>query len=98
MIINKTYRSDMNGIQGKFKVVTYIGSDALKWEGREDVKNWIKESLGKVVESHQGKKGLVIGFEDNEVFADYYLIIYLPSENKLSYELVVTILPDDKQI
>lgn len=34
-----------------------------------------------------GHKGIIIGFEDNNQFFDYYYIVYIPELNKVEYQL-----------
>ena len=34
-----------------------------------------------------GHKGIIIGFEDNNQFFDYYYIVYVPELDKVIYQL-----------
>lgn len=34
-----------------------------------------------------GRKGVIIGFEDNNQFFDYYYIVYVPELDKVVYQL-----------
>lgn len=34
-------------------------------------------------------EGIIIGFEINQRFCDYYYMVYVPSSNKVEYELAI---------
>lgn len=51
-----------------------------------------KDLLGKEVRGtdcvvDSGHKGIIIGFEDNNQFFDYYYIVYVPELDKVVYQL-----------
>lgn len=79
----------IDGIPGEYKITRYYGKDALGCTDREDVNQFIKEWLGKDCITVGGKRGVVIGFEDNEPWCDYYLIVYIPETQETLYELDV---------
>lgn len=75
----------------EFKITRYYGEDALKITDNKKLSNLAKKYLYKDVEIF-GEKGVVIGVEDNEAFADYYLIVYRPNEDKITFELTAELI------
>lgn len=65
--------------------IQYFGKDA---EDFLESINWHSDIdyLGKECTTKHGI-GIIIGFEDNNLYNDYYYIIYLPQIDKVIYEL-----------
>lgn len=94
MIKENIETKDIYGNEGEFKVTQYYGNDAITFaecHKREDIKNWILSCLSKDC-NIRGEKGIVIGVEDNEVFIEYYLIVFIPETKEITYELSVDLI------
>lgn len=75
------------GLYGPGVDTRYFGDDAKNF--LENI-NWHEKSeyIGKeCITSHEGKRGIIIGFEDSQCAADYYYIVFIPDEKKIVYEL-----------
>ena len=88
MIVERIQNKNLYGDTGEWKVTQYLGEDALKVENPKVI-DLIKKYLGKDVRGDKGRKGVVIGWEDNEPFLDYYYIVYYPDKEEVGYELSV---------
>lgn len=64
----------------------YFGKDAGDF--LENI-NWHSDIqyLGKECTTKKGKQGIIVGFEDNHAFDDYYYIIYDIEDRITVYEL-----------
>lgn len=64
----------------------YFGKDA---ENFLESINWHTEIeyLGKECITSKNKQGIIVGFENNQCFSDYYFIIYCPKDKSIFYEL-----------
>lgn len=84
MIVSSPFDKDLLG----HEVTSYYGLSALQavinHDGiRQDISKYLFRDC--VVDS--GHKGIIIGFEDNNQFFDYYYIVYVPELDKVVYQL-----------
>lgn len=93
MIIETTYSKDLIGSKdssGNFIGginISYYGDAALQAEVSLDIKNDIEKFLYKDCVTTHGYEGVIIGFDINNQFLDYYYIVYVPELNRVTYEL-----------
>lgn len=97
MILKEFSDTDYYGNYGGFESIRYIGRDALGCSNREDVNKAIEDSLFKDCITEDGYKGVVIGFEDNSIFYEYYYIVYVPSTGKIQYETKIRLSSNSKK-
>lgn len=65
---------------------SYWGISALQ-AGHDDIRQDISKYLFRDCVVDSGHKGIIIGFEDNNQFFDYYYIVYVPELDKVVYQL-----------
>lgn len=84
MIIKTSYDKDLleNEIRGTN--TSYYG--ALQ-ACQDDIRQDIAKCLFKDCVVDSGHKGIIIGFEDNNQFFDYYYIVYVPELDKVVHQL-----------
>lgn len=72
-------------------VIQYFGEDIENIEIREEIKERIKKYMYKEcsvkLEADCTEQGIIIGFEDNLAFNDYYYIVYVPAKEMTYYML-----------
>lgn len=81
------YPFDEGGLLERPGVNTqYFGKDA---EDFLESINWHSDIdyLGKECITDEGKRGIIVGFEDSESAMDYYFIVFIPKTGEVSYEL-----------
>ena len=88
MIIERIENKNLHGDTGEWKVTQYFGEDALKIKNPKVI-DLIKKYLGKDIRNDKGRRGIVIGWENNEPYLDYYYIVYYPDKEEVGYELNV---------
>lgn len=82
MIIKTSYDKDLLGNEIRGTNTSYYGLSALQACQDDIAKCLFKDCVV------DGKyKGIVIGFEDNNQFFDYYYIVYVPELDKVVYQL-----------
>lgn len=71
--------------------IQYFGKQAQEFISlKENQMYFMKDSLYKECVTTKDKaKGIIIGFEDNIRWSDYYFIVFIPSQNKVVYELAM---------
>lgn len=88
MIITTSYDKDILGHEMKGPNTSYYGISALQAAiDHDEIRADIAKHLYKDCTTHEGNKGIIIGFEDNNQFFDYYYIVYVPQLNKVEYML-----------
>lgn len=87
MIIRKPFEKSISKYVKNGEDISYYGKDALLIDNKEIAKR-IKEHLYCDCITHTGNLGVIIGIEDSNSFLDYYYIIYVPSKDKIEYELI----------
>ena len=88
MIVKNSYDKDFLGREYPCDIIQFYGKDAIDCTEIEYVNDLIREVLFKDCITSRGEKGIVIGYEINEVWMDDYFIIFVPRTNELYYELV----------
>lgn len=86
MIIKTSYDKDLLGNEIRGTNTSYYGLSALQ-EYQDDIRQDIAKCLFKDCVVDGKYKGIVIGFEDNNQFFDYYYIVYVPELDKVVYQL-----------
>lgn len=88
MIHEDLYKVDIVGRDGEFPVTKYTGND--RPDENTQVLEWIEKMMHKDVKfSRMGKTlfGTVIGVEINHKMHDNYLMVYVPADHKIYFEL-----------
>ena len=81
MITEISYDKDLLGKEVRGTNTSYWGISALQaGHPPRYFKIFIQRLCG-------GHKGIIIGFEDNNQFFDYYYIVYVPELDKVVYQL-----------
>lgn len=83
MIIETNYDSDFLGREYPCKIIQYYGKDAIDCTENESLNDLIQEVLFKECITSRGERGIVIGFEINEVWMDDYFIVFVPGSNEI---------------
>lgn len=88
MVITTSYDKDILGHKIRGTNTSYYGISALQAVINHDgIRADIAKYLYKDCTTHEGHEGIIIGFEDNNQFFDYYYIVYVPELNKVEYQL-----------
>lgn len=82
MIVSSPFDKDLLGHEIRGVNTSYYGLSALQavinHDGiRQDIAKYMYRDC--IVDG--GRKGVIIGFEDNNQFFDYYYIVYVPELN-----------------
>lgn len=86
MIITTSYDKDILGHEVRGTNTSYYGISALQAViNHDEIRADIAKYLYKDCTTHDGHKGIIIGFEDNNQFFDY--IVYVPELDKVVYQL-----------
>lgn len=86
MILKKKFTKRINKERVNCENIQYYGRDAenflesIGWHSDIDY-------LGKECTTSKGKQGIIVGFEDNDDYSDYYFIVFIPETKHLYYEL-----------
>lgn len=88
MIVSSPFDKDLLGHEIRGVNTSYYGLSALQavinHDGiRQDIAKYMYRDC--IVDG--GRKGVIIGFEDNNQFFDYYYIVYVPELNTTVYQL-----------
>ena len=86
MITEISYDKDLLGKEVRGTNTSYWGISALQ-SGHDDIRQDISKYLFRDCVVDSGHKGIIIGFEDNNQFFDYYYIVYVPELDKVVYQL-----------
>lgn len=86
MITEISYDKDLLGKEVRGTNTSYWGISALQ-AGHDDIRQDISKYLFRDCVVDSGHKGIIIGFEDNNQFFDYYYIVYVPELDKVVYQL-----------
>lgn len=72
-----------------YPVRQYYGESCLNlpYGIREEFREDAKRYIGKECTVDKGYKGVIIGFEDNSYYKDYYYIVFVPETQKIVYAL-----------
>ena len=88
MVITTSYDKDILGHEVRGTNTSYYGISALQAViNHDEIRADIAKYLYKDSTTHEGHEGIIIGFEDNNQFFDYYYIVYVPELNKVEYQL-----------
>lgn len=87
MIVEEEYKYNIYNELRPSSNISYYGISALQANVPKDIQEDIAKYLFKDCTTKEGK-GIIIGFEDNEQYIDYYYIVYIPSSGKTTYELI----------
>lgn len=87
MIIKTSFDCDILGNEIRGVNTSYYGSSALEADVSLNIRNSIGKYLYKDCITDEGYAGIIIGFEDNNQFFDYYYIVYVPDLKKVVYQL-----------
>lgn len=73
----------------EYPVIQYYGESCLNLPLgiREEIRNDVKKYIGKKCTTLNGYEGIIIGFEDNSYYRDYYYIIFVPETKEIVYAL-----------
>lgn len=86
MIIKKEFKEDLYGKPGIN--TRYYGNSVKEMTGvRQEFKEDAIKYLNCSCITRHNEKGVIIGFEDNKEYRDYYYIVYIPELNGIRYEL-----------
>lgn len=88
MITKISYDKDLLGNEVRGTNTSYWGISALQ-AGHDDIRQDISKYLFRDCVVDSGHKGIIIGFEDNNQFFDYYYIVYVPELDKVVYQLLM---------
>lgn len=86
MVTSTSYDKDLYGREVKGVNTSYWGASALQIDN-ENIRQDMTKYLYKDCTIDGGQKGIIIGFEDNNQFLDYYYIVYVPELDKVVYQL-----------
>lgn len=86
MIIKTSYDKDLLGNEIRGTNTSFYGLSALQ-ACQDDIRQDIAKCLFKDCVIDSGHKGIIIGFEDNNQFFDYYYIVYVPELDKVVHQL-----------
>lgn len=86
MINTNWSKTDIHDCEGDFQITEFYGQDALGCTKDKEFDEAIEKALFKEVVAH-GETGIVVGFEINEVWHDYYFIVFIPKLNKSMHVL-----------
>lgn len=86
MIIKTEYDHDFLGNEYPCTITQFYGKDSIDCTDNEYTNDLIREVLFKKYLTSREELGIVIGFEENEVWMDDYFIIFIPSTGKLEFE------------
>lgn len=93
MITEISYDKDLLGKEVRGTNTSYWGTNTSYWgisalqAGHDDIRQDISKYLFRDCVVDSGHKGIIIGFEDNNQFFDYYYIVYVPELDKVVYQL-----------
>lgn len=88
MVKETKFEKDIFGNIVNSKNIQYFGKDALNADVSENIKEHIKNDLFQECILFNGDKGLIVGFEDNIQFYDYYYIVLNYKTKSIDYELI----------
>lgn len=73
----------------EYPVIQYYGESCLNLPLgiREEIRNDVKKYIGKKCTTLNGYEGIIIGFEDNSYYRDYYYIVFVPETKEIVYAL-----------
>lgn len=86
MITEIVYDKDLLGNEVRGTNTSYWGMSALQ-VGQDNIRQDISKYLFRDCVVNGEHKGIIIGFEDNHQFFDYYYIVYVPELNRVVYQL-----------
>ena len=87
MIVRKPFEKSISKYVKNGEDISYYGKDALLIDNK-DIAKAMKEHLYCDCITHTGDDGIIVGVEDSNSFLDYYYIVFIPSKNKVMYELI----------
>lgn len=73
----------------EYPVIQYYGESCLNlpYGIREEFREDVKKYIGKECTTLEGYRGIIIGFEDNSYYRDYYYIVFVPETKEIVYAL-----------
>lgn len=84
MIVSSPFDKDLLGHEIRGYILLRTFCIAINHDGiRQDIAKYMYRDC--IVDG--GRKGVIIGFEDNNQFFDYYYIVYVPELNTTVYQL-----------
>lgn len=88
MIVSSPFDKDLLGHEIRGVNTSYYGLSVLQAVINHDgIRQDIAKYMYRDCIVDRGRKGVIIGFEDNNQFFDYYYIVYVPELNTTVYQL-----------